>query len=218
MTTTLAAATAAAAGLLTAPYLAGLTTAPALTGVGVSSWWRPRTAPARRTAVTAAVAIILTALAGAGAGAHADWPAYLALALTGTVLALVDVEHHRLPNKVLLTAGAAGTVLLLLAAGVDHRWSDLGRAAIAAAAVLALFYLAALASPRSVGLGDVKLAGLLAGYLAWRSWPTMVAGLALGFVLAGVVAAALLVTGRRDPLPLGPFLIVAALVALALHP
>jgi leader peptidase (prepilin peptidase)/N-methyltransferase len=218
MTTTLAAATAAAAGLLAAPYLAGMTITPAAVDAGRPGWWRPRPAPARRTAITAAVAIVLATLAGLGAGAHADWPAYVALALTGTVLALIDAERHRLPNAVLLAAGAGGATLLLAAAGVDDRWGDLGRAAVAAAAVFAVFYLAAFASPRSVGLGDVKLAAVLAGYLAWRSWATMVTGLALGFLVAGVVAAGLLVARRHDPLPLGPFLITAALIALALRP
>ncbi len=215
----LAAATAAAAGLLAAPYLAGLTVpAAAHSATGSASWWRPRTTTLRRTVLTAAVAVVLAGLAGAGAGEHADWLAYLTLALAGTVLALVDAEQHRLPNKILLAAAGAGIVLLIAAAGIDHRWDDLARAAGGGAAVFAVLYLAALASPRSVGLGDVKLAGVLAGYLAWRSWPTMVAGLALGFLTAGVAAAGLLVAGRRDPLPLGPFLITAALVAIAIHP
>lgn len=46
----------------------------------------------------------------------------------------------------------------------------------------------------------------------------MATGLALGFLVAGVIAAALLIARRRDPLFLGPFLIAAALVAIAVHP
>lgn len=57
--------------------------------------------------------------------------------------------------------------------------------ALAAAAVFAIFYLLALASPRSIGLGDVKLAAVLAGYLAWRGWLTVLDGLAAGFLVAG---------------------------------
>ena len=41
-------------------------------------------------------------------------------------------------------------------------------------------------------LGDVKFAALLAGYLAWVSWPTVLAGLAGGFLAAGII---LLATG-----------------------
>ena len=215
----LAAATAAAVGLLAAPYLARLTVPAAAHGCTRSaSWWQPRTTTLRRTVLTAGVAVMLAALAGAGAGEHADWPAFLALALAGAVLALVDAEQHRLPNKILLAAAIAGGVLLIAAAGIDHRWDDLARAAVGGAAVFALLYLAALATPRNVGLGDVKLAGLLATYLGWRSWPTMVTGLALGFLTAGVAAAGLLVAGRRNPLALGPFLITAALATIATHP
>lgn len=69
----LAAATAAAAGLLAAPYLAGLTVpAAAHSGTRSASWWRPRTTTIRRTVLTAGVAVVLAALAGAGAGDHAD--------------------------------------------------------------------------------------------------------------------------------------------------
>lgn len=51
-------------------------------------------------------------------------------AVAGTVLVLVDAEQHRLPNKILLVAAIAGVVLLIAAAGIDHRWDDLARAAV----------------------------------------------------------------------------------------
>jgi leader peptidase (prepilin peptidase)/N-methyltransferase len=209
---------AAAIALVATPYLASLTlTAP---DRELRTWWRPRSTSRRRHAVTAAVGVVLAALAGSAAGLGAVLPAYLVLAVLGAVLAVVDVEHHRLPNRLLGVLAIAGLALLTLAAGVDGRWHDLGRAALAALAVGAFFYLLALASPRSVGLGDVKLAALLAGFLAWRSWLTAFAGLAGGFLAAGIAALVLLAIGRATRsthVPLGPFLIGAALLAAALH-
>ena len=210
---------AAAIALVVSPYLASLTiTAP---DRELRSWWRPRTTSGRRYAVTGTVGVLLAALAGAAAGLSAVLPAYLALASIGAVLAVVDAEQHRLPNRLLSVLAVAGVALLTIAAGVDDRWHNLARAALATLAVGAFFYLLALASPRSVGLGDVKLAALLAGFLAWRSWLTAFAGLAGGFLTAGIAALALLAAGRATRsthLPLGPFLIGAALLAAALHP
>ena len=65
----------------------------------------------------------------------------------------------------------------------------------------------------------VKPAGLLAGCLGRFGRPSTVLGLSAGFLAAGLAAAALLASGhatRRTQLPLGPFLIVAALAATAL--
>ena len=75
-----------------------------------------------------------------------------------------------------------------------------------------------LISPRGLGFGDAKLAALLAGCLAWRSWRAVLDGFALGIVLAGIAAVVLVVLGRDDRsshLPLGPFLVAAALVIVA---
>ncbi len=211
-------AAAVAAALLVSPYLAGLTlTAPDRT---LTTWWQPRATSRGRYTVTAAAAVILAALAGAATGLAAAWPAYVVLAALGAVLAVVDVETHRLPNRLLASLAITGTVLLTVAAAVDSHWDQLGRAALGAVIVGVVFYLLALASPRSVGLGDVKLAALLAGYLAWRGWLTMFAGLAGGFLAAGIAALALLGIGRANRathVPLGPFLIAAALLAAASH-
>lgn len=214
----IAVAAAAGTALLASPYLASLTvTAPDRT---LTTWWQLRTTSWSRYAVTASVVVIFAGLAGAAVGLGAAWPAYLALALTGAILALVDIEHHRLPNRLLATSGIAGAVLLALAAGIEHRWERFGRVVIAAAVVFVIFYVVVLAWPRSVGLGDVKLAALLAGYLAWHSWQAVFAGLAGGFLAAAIAALVLLGSGRADRsshVPLGPFLIAVALLAAALQ-
>src|SRR5664279_5210409 len=109
------AAVAAAAGtaVLASPYLASLTlTAP---DRALTTWWQPHSASWSRYAVTASVSVMFAGLAGAAVGLGAAWPAYLALALTGAILSVVDVEHHRLPNRLLSAAAIAAAVLLALA-------------------------------------------------------------------------------------------------------
>lgn len=203
---------------LSTPYLAGLTAT--VPDRDVTRWWLPTRAPTRRLAITGVTAVVLAALAGTATGWSAAWPAYVALSLIGTTLFVIDVELHRLPNRLTATAAVAGAVLLTAAALIDETWSALARVGTAAVVVFALFYVLALISPRGVGLGDVKLAAVLAGYLAWFGWIEVVRGLGAAFVVAGFASITLLVAGRatrKTAIPFGPFLIGAAMLVAALH-
>ena len=79
--------------------------------------------------------------------------------------------------------------------------------------------LAVLVAPR-LGLGDVKLVGLLSGYLGWVGWEEVVTGLAAGFLLGSVIALWAVVRGRggwRTEIAFGPALMVGALAVAARH-
>lgn len=219
MSSTLTAAiTAAAVAAVATPYLAGLTiTAPDRDN---ADWWHPTRASWPRTAATAAGAIGLAVLGAIATEWTAAWPAYLVLALAGAVLIVVDIEHYRLPDRIMRITAGAGLAGFIVAAASTGDWARLVRVAGAAVIVFAIFYGLALLSPRGVGLGDVKLAGLLAGYLAWFGWLTVIGGLAAGFLTAGITSIVLLITrraNRKSHIPLGPFLITAAVVIATLH-
>lgn len=141
------------------------------------------------------------------------------VALSGVVLAHVDIAVRRLPDR--LTFSATGGALLLfgLSAVVGGGYGRLA-AAVACALALAAFYLVlALISPNGMGLGDVKAAlpaGLVAG---WFGWAVAVAAAIAGFLFAGLYAATLLAlrrVGRKDHIAHGPFLLLGAFVAIAL--
>jgi leader peptidase (prepilin peptidase)/N-methyltransferase len=77
----------------------------------------------------------------------------------------------------------------------------------------------ALISPRSLGMGDVKLAGLLGLFLGWLGWDAVVLGAAAGFIVQAVVALLLLAgrrIGLRGELPFGPSMLVGAALAIFL--
>ena len=171
---------------------------------------------------TAAVSVVLGLLAGAAARWSAVLPAYVVLAAVSVVLVVVDVAHHRLPNRVLYPGAVASAVLLAVAAAVQHDWWDVLRAGEAAGAVYVVFFVLALISPRSLGMGDVRLAALLGAYLGFRSWPLVYLGLLAGFVVAAVIAVVLLAARRATrttALPFGPALILGTLLVLAAtHP
>ena len=90
--------------------------------------------------------------------------------------------------------------------------------AVAGGAALAGCYLVlVLLRPGQLGLGDVKLAGLLGLGLGWLGWPAVLTGSLLAFVLFAGCALALLAAGRvtrRTALPFGPFMLTGALLVL----
>jgi leader peptidase (prepilin peptidase)/N-methyltransferase len=143
-------------------------------------------------------------------------PAWLWFVAVGLLLAVVDLRTMLLPNRVLLPGLVGGLVLLAAAAAADGSWSALGRAALAGGAAFAVLLALALVAPTGMGMGDVKLAGLLGLYLGWLGWPVVLTGLFLGFFLQAVIGVALLVArraGRRTELPFGPALLGGALLA-----
>ena len=183
-------------------------------------WWQGIVPGRRSRALTAGVALSLGALAGYAAGWSAVLPAFVAFALLATPLVIIDIEHHRLPDRLVVLAGMTAAVLLGVAAAVRGDWHALGRAGLAAVIVFALFSAVVLASPASLGFGDVKLAAVTAGYLGWLSWGQVLYGIFAGFLLGALMALPLLASRRTSPsstIPLGPALIVGALLVAAMH-
>lgn len=144
-------------------------------------------------------------------------PAYLYLAAAGLALSLIDFDHHRLPDKIVLPSYVVVGVLLAVASGATNDWWALARAGIGATALFAFYLAIAFAYPAGMGFGDVKLAGVLGGLLAYLSWSALFVGAFAGFALgavAGVVVMAVRKGGRKTAIPFGPFMIAGALVAV----
>jgi leader peptidase (prepilin peptidase)/N-methyltransferase len=172
---------------------------------------------------------VLAVLGAVAAGPSlADQPpvvlATLVLALVwAVVLAVVDLEVRRLPDRLVLSAYPAVAVLLTACALVTGQPAALLRALTCAGAAVAVFLAAALLSPggAGLGLGDVKLAGVLGALLGWWGWSEALVGLLGGFVLGGIAAGALLVTRRVDrhgSLAFGPAMLLAAYLGTLLAP
>ena len=154
-----------------------------------------------------------------GAKFGADWalPAYLLFTASLIALSFIDLEHYRLPNKILLVTLYAGVPLLLLAAAASHRWHEFGQAVLGGVSALALLLAVHLVSPRGMGMGDVKLAGVLGLFLGFLSIGRVFLGLFLGFSLGAVIGVLLIATGlrtRKQHIPFGPFLAGGALLCV----
>jgi leader peptidase (prepilin peptidase)/N-methyltransferase len=205
-------------GALLGPFLAGLTIrVPAGDPLLTAAAWRGEPASARRLAVVTVLAAAALGVTGAGIGPHAQLPAYLWLAAVGVTLGVIDVDCQRLPDRLTLPCYPIGLALLGAASLTRHDLPALLRGVIAGAAVFGVFFLLAFASPRSLGFGDVKLAGVLGLYLGWLGWGVLLFGLIAGFAVGAVVAVTLLV-GRRvgwsSDVAFGPSLLAGALLAV----
>lgn len=128
--------------------------------------------------------------------------------MVGWLLALSawDIRERRLPNALTLP----GAVVVLCGALACGR----GLPALAGAAGLALSYLLVhLSTPAGMGAGDVKLAlgiGALTGAFGVDAWVLAALG------APALTASLALVSRARAPLPHGPSMCVAAVVAVAL--
>ncbi len=146
-----------------------------------------------------------------------DLPAFLYFGAIGIALALIDLDCRRLPDAIVLPSYPVLVLLLTASAWWRGDWWSLARAGIGGAALFGFYLLLALAYPAGMGFGDVKLAGLLGGILAYLSWPALLIGAFGGFLLGAVAGVVVLATGRggrKTALPFGPFMIAAALLAI----
>ena len=136
------------------------------------------------------------------------WALFLISVLVA--LAGTDLEHRLLPNVIVVPATVVG---LLLSALVDPEgWWVYPLSAVAVAAGL---FALAMAYPGGMGLGDVKMGGMLGAFLG----PYAALVVFLGALLGAFVGGILMVTGaieRRSALPFGLFLALAGVITLFL--
>jgi leader peptidase (prepilin peptidase)/N-methyltransferase len=168
-----------------------------------------------RRARTAWPAVPVGATAAGGLGAVAGPSPLLPVLLAGVVLGLLladaDLRTLRLPDPLVAALAAVVAVPAVLPGG------SAGRACLAAALTGSGHLALALLPGDGLGLGDVKLAGVLGFLLGWFGWPTLVAGVVLPHLINGPVALWLLLrrrAGRRTALPFGPALLAGAALAI----
>lgn len=150
------------------------------------------------------------------------WPkpelaAYLAFASTLVVLSGIDLEHRRLPNKVIYPMFGVALVLFATAAWSEGSWNMLLRAGAGSLIYGVPMFVLAFAHPRGMGLGDVRLAFYIGLHLGWMGLLHVALGAFSAFTLgavAGVLLIALGRKGRKDYIPFGPFMAAGALITL----
>jgi leader peptidase (prepilin peptidase)/N-methyltransferase len=143
--------------------------------------------------------------------------AFLYLAAVSVALALIDLDTHRLPDKIVLPAYVVGAVLLGAAALMAGEVDRLLSAGIGLAVLWLLYFLMAVLYPGGMGFGDVKLAGVLGLFLGWLGWGPLIVGSFSAFLLGGVFAIILLASRRvtrKGGIPFGPWMLAGAWVGI----
>jgi leader peptidase (prepilin peptidase)/N-methyltransferase len=138
------------------------------------------------------------------------------------IIFVIDLEQGLILNKVVYP----GMVVALLLALLPQSWltqtiwlTQVIKPGIASAALgggigFGIFLLIAIVSRGGMGWGDVKLAALIG--LA-TGFPLVFVAIIMGAILGGIVAVALMIAKkrtRRETIPFGPFLALAAMVTL----
>jgi leader peptidase (prepilin peptidase) / N-methyltransferase len=123
------------------------------------------------------------------------------------VLSSIDIERRIVPNRIVLPA-ALVVLVAQTALYPSPQWVLGGLGA-------SLFlFLAALAYPRGMGMGDVKLA-LLLGFMVGKTVPiALFAGMVFALVPSAVLIARHGAAARKMGIPFAPFLALGGLLAL----
>lgn len=172
------------------------------------SWW---VAP-----LLAALALVVVVAVG-NTAAYAALPAYLLFAWLTVCLVWIDIDVHRLPVGLTRPALPAFLVLLLPPTLETGEWGRLLTAVVCGAVLMACYLVVAFLPGGGFGGGDIQLAPTIGLLLGWFSVGHVVIGTMAAFLLGGVGAAVLLVTGRagrRTAMAFGPFMCAGLFVAL----
>jgi leader peptidase (prepilin peptidase)/N-methyltransferase len=139
------------------------------------------------------------------------WRIVLGLLLVTALvpITLIDLDHRIIPNKITGPAAIAA-VIVVAALNTDY----LPEALIAGAGGGGFFLVAAILYPRGMGMGDVKLAGMLGLYLGRAVAPAILIALISGVVVGAVIIARKgAKEGRKTAVPFGPFLALGGMIA-----
>ena len=162
------------------------------------------------------VALVTAAAFGAIAAARGVRPELLVLLPFVALLVAVagiDLEHRIIPNRLVLRAALFG-----LAANALVRPDQLPELALAGGLAFLSLLTAALAYPAGMGMGDVKLAGVMGLYLG----PSVAVALLVAFLAGSLFGVAKIAregpAARKSAIPFGPFLALGGLIAVLVGP
>lgn len=133
----------------------------------------------------------------------------LALCTLLVIVSLTDLERRVIPNAVLLV----GTVIGVAIAAPTDPGSMVERG-IAAAAAGGFLLCVALAYPRGMGMGDVKLTAVMGLYLGSAVAPAVLIAFATGALVGLVLIALRGAEARKQAIPFGLFLALGGVIGL----
>jgi leader peptidase (prepilin peptidase)/N-methyltransferase len=128
-------------------------------------------------------------------------------------VASIDLEHRIVPNKILLPLAVWG-----VGAGAFVHADALPEMLIAGAGAFTALLLAALAYPGGMGMGDVKLAGVMGLYLGLSVIPALLAAFLFGSIVGIAIVIRHGAEARKKAVPFAPFLALGGLLGVLAGP
>jgi leader peptidase (prepilin peptidase)/N-methyltransferase len=160
----------------------------------------------------------LTALLSAAVAWHFGpaWSSAGALLFLWAMIALacIDIDTQLLPDSITLPLLWLGLLFNL-----DHVFADLGSAVVGAVAgylsLWTVYWLFKLATGKEgMGYGDFKLLAAIGAWLGWQMLPLTILLSSLVGAVVGIALIVLARRGRNVPIPFGPYLAAAGIIAL----
>jgi leader peptidase (prepilin peptidase)/N-methyltransferase len=139
-----------------------------------------------------------------------DTSALLLMVFVWSLVAVtfIDLDHQIIPDEITLGGAVAGLA-------VSH-FLPLGLYGSAVGLLVGggIFFLIAVVVPGGMGGGDIKLMAAIGAFTGWKlTLLTIILGSAFGAVV-GLFMIALFGRGRKDKIPFGPFLAIAAVISV----
>lgn len=188
--------------------------------------WRTLLAAARTPGgIAAIVAIALGAVAIVLLAPVAYWPAAGWMLFLGVTLTIIDIRHHRLPDKLTIPGLPVLMALLLIPAISDGQWDAWVRSLAGAGLMLGVYLIGWIVA--GLGYGDVRLSPTIGAVTAWFGWGALAVGvvatLAIAVLIGSVIVGAKMIRAprgerwralRKTPMAFGPAMFLGALVAV----
>ena len=160
---------------------------------------------------------LLTAAVFAGTaltrGVDDDLAVWLPFAAVLIAVAFIDLDHRIIPNRIVVPAAVWGLIATIL-----FRPDNIDDSLIAGGAAFLFLFIAAVVYPAGMGMGDVKLAGVMGIYLGSSVAPAMLIGFLVGSVVGIAIMAREGREARKKAVPFGPFLALGGLVGIFAGP
>lgn len=139
------------------------------------------------------------------------------LSVVGIALAVIDFRTMRLPSSIIYPTYLGAVGLLGASSLILNNFEALYRALAGMAIWLVVFSFLVILVPKGMGLGDLKLSGLLGLFLGWFGW----GALCVGFVAAFLFGAVFGLSQRRNfenkrqaVIAFGPWMMIGGLFGI----
>jgi len=135
-------------------------------------------------------------------------------AWTMIALAFIDLDTFYLPDDLTLPLVWAGLIFSLAGGYTDLNSAVIGACGGYLALWLVFWLFKIVTGKEGMGYGDFKLLAAIGAWLGWKMLPLVILLSSFAGAIVGVALIILARRGRNVPIPFGPYLAIAGLVAL----